>query len=85
MFYLMCPATRTFGSSKLLICLFSHAVPDGGFSASADTQAKNWSPSCILPMSVFLSKVNMTPILLPLCTFWVAHGPFVGSSSIILD
>ena len=58
MFYLMCPAARTFGSSKLLTCLFSHAIPDGGLSALADTQAKNSSPSCILPMSI-------TPILLP--------------------
>ena len=72
--YLIWPVARTFGSSKLLTCLCSHAVPDGGLSALADTQAKNSSPSCILPMSVFLSKVNITPILLP----------FVPSGSIML-
>ena len=61
----ICPDASSFGESKLLICLCSHAVPDGGLRASADTQAKYSSPGCILPMSVFLSKVNGTTILLP--------------------
>src|SRR5262245_37497502 len=85
LFYLICPDARSFGASKLLTCLCSHAVPDGGLSALADTQAKYSSPSCILPTSVFLLKVNGTTILFPAVPSGSGAVACFLSISIILD
>gem|GEM_PF-5631939 len=57
-------AGNEFIVSKLFTILFSHSWPYGGLKSLLATQAWYLSPICILPMSVFLSNVNVLFIVL---------------------